>query len=186
LKQESLVQQVDVKVYYLEMLAAPAPARTAAPLSTRTPATPDPSQDVTILHVQTPSIPYYRFLYHAVGGDYHWRTRRMMSDEQLAKVIHVATNEVHVLHIDGSPAGFAELERGQSDEVELVQFGLMRDYIGRGLGKWFLQWAIDRVWSYRPNRFWLHTCSLDHPVALSNYQRAGFTLYKEETIQREL
>jgi len=110
----------------------------------------------------------------------------MMSDEQLANVIHVATNEVHVLHIDGSPAGFAELERGQSDEVELVQFGLMRDYIGRGLGKWFLQWAIDRVWSYRPHRFWLHTCSLDHPVALSNYQRAGFTLYKEETIQREL
>ena len=28
--------------------------------------------------------------------------------------------------------------------------------------------------------FWLHTCSNDHPNALSNYRKAGFEVFKEE------
>jgi len=88
--------------------------------------------------------------------------------------------------VDGKPAGFAELDRRQPNEIELVQFGLMPDYIGRGLGKWFLQWTIDKAWSYQPKRFWLHTCTLDHAAALPNYLRAGFTIFKQEAIRREL
>ena len=72
-----------------------------------------------------------------------------------------------------------------SDEVELVQFGLTPEFIGQGLGKWFLQWTIDRAWSYEPTRFWLHTCTKDHPAALPNYLKAGFTIYKE-TVKDEL
>jgi GNAT superfamily N-acetyltransferase len=93
---------------------------------------------------------------------------------------------MHVLHVDGTPAGFAELDRRQPDEVELVQFGLMAPFIGQGLGKWFLQWAIDKAWSYQPKRFWLHTCTLDHPAALPNYTKAGFVLSKQAMIRREL
>lgn len=88
--------------------------------------------------------------------------------------------------MDGSPAGFAELDRRRPGEVELVQFGLMGDFLGQGLGTWFLQWTIDRAWSYRPTRFWLHTCTLDHPAALSFYKKAGFAEYKREEIRREL
>jgi hypothetical protein len=49
------------------------------------------------------------------------------------------------------------------------------------LGRYFLQRAIDKAWSYAPRRFWLHTCTKDHPAALPNYLKAGFTIYKEET-----
>ena len=63
---------------------------------------------------------------------------------------------------------------------ELVQFGLMPEFIGQGLGRYFLQWTIDRAWNYRPRRFWLHTCTKDHPAALPNYFKAGFAIYKEE------
>jgi len=84
------------------------------------------------------------------------------------------------------PAGFAELDRRNKEDIELVQFGLMPEFIGRGLGWYFLQWIIDKAWSYQPRRFWLHTCTLDHPAALPNYQKAGFTIYKEETIQRDI
>jgi GNAT superfamily N-acetyltransferase len=87
--------------------------------------------------------------------------------------------------VDGVPAGFAELDRWEDDEIELVQFGLMPEFIGQGLGKYFLQWTIDRAWSYQPRRFWLHTCTLDHPRALPNYVAAGFAIYKEEVIERE-
>ena len=168
------MELVDVTVYYLEMLA---PSQRMVPA---------PRDGLTVLHAQTPSVPYYRFLYDSVGKDYHWLSRRKLADAELAAILHDPLNEVHVLHVDGSPAGFAELDRRQPDEVELVQFGLMPDFIGQGLGKWFLQWTIDKVWSYVPRRFWLHTCTLDHPAALPTYKKAGFVQFKEESIRREL
>jgi len=93
------------------------------------------------------------------------------------------SHEVHVLHVDGVPAGFAELDC-RTDEIELLQFGLMHEFIGQGLGKYFLQWTIDHAWSLSPRRLWLHTCTLDHPNALPNYQKAGFAICKEETKER--
>ena len=164
---------VDVTVYHLEMLKH----------SERS--VPSPRDGLAVLHVQAPSVPYYRFLYNAVGKDYHWLSRRKLSDAELAAVIQDPRNELHVLHVEGSPAGFAELDRRQPNEVELVQFGLISDFIGQGLGKWFLQWTIDKVRSYEPSRFWLHTCTLDHAAALPTYKKAGFVQFKEEAIRRE-
>jgi len=125
-------------------------------------------------------------LYSTVGKDYHWYSRGNLADDALAAILKNPLNEVHVLHIEGTPAGFAELDRRNPNDIELVQFGLMPGFIGHGLGKHFLQWTIDYVWSRRPKRFWLHTCTLDHPAALPNYLQAGFTLYKEETIERNI
>ncbi len=167
------MESVDITVYYLEMLAPT--QRTVPP----------PRDGLTVLHAQTPPVPYYRFLYDAVGSDYNWLSRRKLSDAELAAILGDPLDELHVLHVDGSPAGFAELVRRQVDEIELVQFGLMPAFIGQGLGKWFLQWTIDQAWSYQPRRFWLHTCTLDHPVALPTYQKAGFELFKQETFRRE-
>ncbi len=163
----------DVTVHYLEMHAAP--QRTV----------PAPRDGLTVLYARQPSVPYYRYLYDAVGKDYSWFNRKRLSDPELAAVITDPRDELHVLHVDGSPAGFAEFDRREDDEVEMVQFGLMRDFIGQGLGKWFLQWTIDRAWSYEPERFWLHTCTLDHPSALPVYKKAGFVQFKEETISRD-
>jgi GNAT superfamily N-acetyltransferase len=131
-------------------------------------------------------VPYYRSLYNAVGQDYSWLSRRKMTDEALAAILDDPRDELHVLHVDDSPAGFAELDRRQPDVIELVQFGLLPAFIGRGLGKWFLRWTIDKVWSYEPNRFWLHTCTLDHPAALPNYKQAGFAVTQQKVIRREL
>src|SRR4051794_13956965 len=114
---------VEVTVYYLEMLATshrPVPA---------------PRDGLTVLHVRSPTVPYYRSIYDAVGQDYHWLGRRKMSDDALAEVIGDPRDELHVLHVDGTPAGFAELDRRQGDEIELVQFGLMPEFIGQGLGR---------------------------------------------------
>lgn len=165
---------VDVTVYYLEMLSPP---RRSIPA---------PRDGLSVEHVPAPTVENYRNLYNAVGRDFHWLSRRKLSDEQLATVIQHPLNELHVLHVAGTPAGFAELDRRQPGEIELVQFGLTRAFIGQGLGKWFLQWTIDQAWSNQPRRFWLHTCTLDHPAALPNYLKAGFVLFKEKAIRREL
>ncbi|MDY0167616.1 MAG: GNAT family N-acetyltransferase [Thermoguttaceae bacterium] len=164
---------IDVTVYYLEMLA---------PLSQTVAA---PRNCPMVLYAQKPTVPYYRFLYNTVGQEYQWFGRRKLSDVELADIIGDPRNELYVLHVDGTPAGFAELDRRQPDEIELVQFGLMPEIIGQGFGKWFLQWIIDRAWSYQPRRIWLHTCTLDHPAALPLYNKAGFVQYRQEEIHRE-
>jgi GNAT superfamily N-acetyltransferase len=171
---EEHMGSVEFTVFYLEMLA-PSHRPVLAP-----------REGLTVAHVPSPSVPYYRSLYDAVGRDYHWLGRRKMSDEALAAIIGDPRDELHVLHVEGNPAGFAELDRSRPDEIELVQFGLMPEYIGQGLGRWFLRWTIDRAWGYGPRRFWLHTCTLDHHAALPNYLKAGFVLSRQETIRREL
>jgi GNAT superfamily N-acetyltransferase len=159
---------MDVTVTYLEMLSRPERV------------VPPPREGLLVLHARRPTVRYYRFLYDAVGGPWQWLSCRKLSDEELAAVLHDPRDEVHVLHVEGVPAGFAELDRRVAGEVELVQFGLMPEFIGQGLGKFFLQWAIDWAWGYGPRRLWLHTCTLDHPAALPNYLKAGFRIYKEE------
>jgi GNAT superfamily N-acetyltransferase len=170
---EPRVADLDVTVYYLEMRSVGAgPA--ALPVEGR-----------LVLHALRPSVDYYRYLYNAVGKDYNWLSRRDMADDELATIIQNPLVELHVLHMNGSPAGFAELDRREPGEIELKQFGLMPGFIGRGLGKWFLQWTVHKAWSYAPQRFWLHTCSLDHPAAMPNYEKAGFQLYQTEQIRRK-
>src|ERR1700726_2546462 len=142
-------------------------------------------EGLAVVHATRPSLAYYRFLYDAVGRDYDWTSRKKLSDPELAALLPDPRLEVHVLMADGLPAGFAELDRRIEGEIELVQFGLVPEFIGQGLGRYFLQWAIDRAWSYGPRRFWLHTCSLDHPAALPNYKKAGFEVYKEEMTAQE-
>lgn len=165
---------VDVKVYYLQMLTHA--RRELMP----------PREGLSVHHVKTPTVAYYRNLYNAVGKTYYWYSRGQLPDAELATILSHPLNEMHVLHVDGMAAGFAELDRRDPRDVELVQFGLTTDFIGQGLGKWFLQWTIDYVWSTQPRRFWLHTCTLDHPAALPNYLKAGFVLYKDVMTQREI
>jgi GNAT superfamily N-acetyltransferase len=164
----------DVKVSYLEMLAHP-PGEV-----------PPPRAGLSVVHARQPTVVFYRFLYNTVGQDYHWYSWAKLTDPELATVLANPRNEVHVLHVEGTPAGFVEFDRRRDEEVEIVQFGLMPEFIGQGLGKYLLRWAIDRAWSYGPRRVWLHTCTLDHPAALPNYQKAGFRVYREEIIQRQL
>jgi GNAT superfamily N-acetyltransferase len=159
---------VKVTITYLEMLARPQRV------------VPPPREGLAIVHAKKPPVAYYRFLYDAVGRDYDWTSRRRLSDAELAALLNDPRLEVHVLMADGVPAGFAELDRRTEGETELVQFGLLPGFVGQGLGRYFLQWAIDRAWGCGPRRFWLHTCTKDRPVALPNYLKADFTVYKEE------
>jgi GNAT superfamily N-acetyltransferase len=165
---------VEVKTSYLEMTAP------------RQEAVPPPRSGLVFLHAQRPTVAYYRFFYDAVGDQWHWRSRKKMTDAEILAILHDPRVEMHVMYCDGVPAGFAELDRRQSGQIEIVQFGLLADFIGKGLGKYFLHWTLNTAWSYRPQRVWLHTCSLDHPAALPNYLKAGFAVYREETAQEEI
>ncbi len=122
-----------------------------------------------------------RALYRDVGRDYHWRDRDALSDAELSAYLARPDVVVHVMRRGGEPLGFFELMRHDDGAVEIVLFGLLRSAQGQGLGKWMLTRAVDEAWSMGANRVWLHTCTLDSPVALPNYTARGFVPYRTET-----
>jgi ribosomal protein S18 acetylase RimI-like enzyme len=124
----------------------------------------------------------YRQLYAGVGRDYHWRDRLTWSDERLRAHLESPGIEIWVLREGSSPLGFFELARQDDGSVEIAYFGLMPDGIGRGLGRALLTSAADAAWNLDPvpPRVWLHTCTLDHPSALSNYLARGFRVTRTE------
>jgi hypothetical protein len=91
---------------------------------------PPPREGLSVVHPKNPTVAYYRFLYDAVGRDYDWTSRKKLSDAELAALLADPRLEVQVLLVEGVPAGFAELDRRIEEEIELVQFGLVPEFIG--------------------------------------------------------
>jgi len=77
-------------------------------------------------------------------------------------------------------AGIAELDFRKEGVCNLAYFGLMPEYVGRGLGFFFLAQAVEMAWSRPIQRFTVNTCTLDHRRALPLYQRVGFVPYSRE------
>lgn len=134
----------------------------------------DLPQGVQVVRATSPTVAYYRFLYHEVGDQWVWTDRKRLEDAALAKLIQDPRIEIDVLWVDGVPAGFAELDFRKSPLMQLAYFGLMAPFIGRGLGRLFLTWTIDRAWQRAISKLTVHTCTLDHPNALQNYKNRGF------------
>jgi GNAT superfamily N-acetyltransferase len=127
-----------------------------------------------------PTVSFYRFLYNTIGEAWLWGDRRKLADEAIAAIVQDPRVELHVLYAAGVPAGYAELDGRVAGEVELGYFGIMPEFIGQKLGPYLLSFAVHEAWRRGPRRVWVHTCSLDHPSALSMYERAGFRQFKRE------
>lgn len=160
------------KTTYLEMFAPP--ATEVAP----------PRAEVQVRRLFSPSVEEYRALYRGVGSQLNWVDRLVMPDEELRDILSDERVEVHLLEVANEPAGYAELDRRTPGQIELAYFGLFPQFVGQGLGKFFLIWTIQQAWSYQPERVWVHTCDLDHPAALPNYLRAGFKIYDDRVIEQ--
>jgi GNAT superfamily N-acetyltransferase len=138
---------------------------------------------IALMRAESPTVSFYRYLYDTIGEEWLWWERRALDDEALAAIIHDPEVEIFVLYYDGVPAGYIELDLRIAGEIEIAYFGLIPEFIGRGLGAYLLGWALDEAWQREPERVWLHTCNFDHPKAIAVYQRVGFTPYKQETTQ---
>jgi ribosomal protein S18 acetylase RimI-like enzyme len=133
-----------------------------------------------VIQAQIPCPELNRFFYTAVGGDWYWIDRLPWTYEQWRAYVARPELETWVAYRAGTPAGYFELEMQPAANVEIVYFGVLPQFIGRGIGGRLLTAAIERAWQRKAARVWLHTCSLDHPGALANYRARGFRLFKEE------
>lgn len=162
--------QDSVTTWYLQM-RAPAQLRRAR--------VPEPQP--LLLRAIEPLPMLNRFLYTAVGGHWHWRDRLGWNYARWMEWLDRPELQTWVLYQHGTPAGYIELEKQTDGAVEIAYFGVMREFLGQGLGGHLLTLGIDQAWATGARRVWVHTCSLDGPAALANYEARGMQRYKDET-----
>ncbi|HLG15715.1 MAG TPA: GNAT family N-acetyltransferase [Blastocatellia bacterium] len=135
---------------------------------------------VRIEHLANCPPSFFRYLYREVGRAYHWVDRLSWTDEVIRAYLATPGVTLWVMYCDGAPAGYFELAKGDDDSTEIAYFGLLPEFIGRGLGKYLLSFAVERAFADGARRVWLHTCTLDDPAAMPNYLKRGFKPFKEE------
>ncbi len=136
------------------------------------------------LHVVEAIVKQYqfnRFLYELVGAPWAWTDKLQWSDGEWRSYAENANLRTWVAYSRGSPAGYFELQQQDLGDVEIVYLGLADTFIGCGFGAYLLTQAVRSAWAWRgTKRVWVHTCTLDHPAALHNYQARGFRIYKKD------
>lgn len=172
----------EVITYYLEM-TGPDQLRPARP----------PADPFTVGRAELPFPALNRFFYAEVGRSYTWTNRLGWTDEEWLAWLGRPHTQTWIGYVRGTPAGYFELDKqadmrngqevgssGGGEAVELVYFGLLPPFVGRGVGGALLTEAVRRAWALGGQRVWVHTCSLDHPAALPNYQKRGFRIYDQK------
>ncbi|MTH98427.1 GNAT family N-acetyltransferase [Roseibium sp. RKSG952] len=154
-------------VTYLQMLEKPAGHKV-----------PD-REDVRLERWHVPDPEAYLSLFKAIGEDWLWFGRLVLSRDELVATLHEPTREVYAALQGGKPVGLLELDYSDAGQPEIAYFGITPEKTGSGLGRWLMAHAIAIAWS-KPEtaRLWLHTCTGDSPQALGFYQHCGFVPYK--------
>lgn len=127
------------------------------------------------------SVELFRLLYREVGKNYFWTDRLPWSDEQITAYLEQPEVSLWLMTYDDDIAGYFELKKEADGSTEVAYFGLMPQFIGRGLGKHLLTSAVEQAWADGARRVWLHTCTDDDPAALPNYLKRGFQPFRTET-----
>lgn len=156
-------------VTHLEM-RAPAPARPGKL-----------AQGARLEQNHAPTLEWYRDLFTRVAGhDWLWFSRLLMADDEVSAIIADPGVEIIALVVNGRPEGLLELDFRQKNACELAFFGVSAALIGTGAGRYMMNEAIRRAWEKPIDRFHVHTCTLDHPGALSFYRRSGFVPVRQQ------
>jgi len=153
-----------------------------------------PPHAVDVVRAELPSPAFNRFLFTAVGGDWHWTSRMDWTFDRWSEYLNRPGVETWVAWQQGTPAGYVELDAQPDGVVEIAFFGLLADFIGRGIGGHLLTVGTARAWDLASRwpqrdatrRVWVHTCNLDGPHALANYQARGFRIYQETDKDEEV
>jgi len=130
-----------------------------------------------------PDFQLNKFFYKQVGKKHRWIDRLSWPDEKWINYISNKNLETYIICESEELAGFFELlHNPELQETEISYFGLLEEYIGKGIGGYALSEAIRKSFEKKIRRVWLHTCTLDHPNALKNYIARGMTVFKREKI----
>ena len=130
-----------------------------------------------------PDFQLNKFFYKQVGKKHRWIDRLSWTDEKWINFISNRNLDTYVISESEDLIGFFELLYNPDlNETEISYFGLLEEYIGKGIGGYALSEAIKKAFEKNIKRVWLHTCTLDHPNALKNYIARGMRVFRKENI----
>ena len=125
-----------------------------------------------------------KFFYKSIGQKHQWIDRLIWSETQWINYVSNSKVKTYIFKYKKDLAGFFELIfHSEKNEIELAYFGLLEEYQNKKLGSYLLSQAIKKSFSKNIDRFWVHTCSLDHKNALNNYIARGMKTFKTEKIK---
>lgn len=160
----------EVTTYYLEM-------KSASSLQSK-----KASNGFQVRECMIKQFQFNKFLYLLVGETWEWVDKQTWTDDEWQAFAENDNLRTWVGYYQGAPAGYYELQQQSNGDVEIAYFGLAPKFIGRGFGGYLLSHAIESAWKWEgTRRVWVHTCTLDHPNALSNYKARGMKVYRVET-----
>lgn len=157
-------------IYYLQLLPEQPILNPAAPQPV----------NVQLVECATDSWEVNQFLYSYVGRHWQWHDKQHWDEAQWQSYVSDKQLRTWMLLYQGTPAGYFELYQHSDASVEIAYFGLAKAFIDKKLGGWLLVQALQIARAWAGSRVWVHTCDLDHPAALHNYQARGMRLYKTE------
>jgi GNAT superfamily N-acetyltransferase len=139
---------------------------------------PPPDRSFRLERWRDADLAAYRSLFTAIGENWLWYSRLVMPDHELLRLFGDPRIEIYRLFEQDSIVGMLELDFSGRNDCELSFLGLMPEAIGKGAGRFLMCEAIRLAWAKPIERFWVHTCTFDHPAALAFYRRSGFTPFQ--------
>ena len=107
-----------------------------------------------------PDFQLNKFFYKQVGKKHRWIDRLSWSDGKWINYISNKNLETYIISESKELAGFFELlYNPELKETEISYFGLLEEYIGKGIGGYALSVAIKKSFEKNIKRVWLHTCT---------------------------
>ena len=144
----------------------------------------EPNEDYSLNLLEPINFQLNKFFYKNIGKKHKWIDRLVWADTKWIDYVSNKNVKTYVFKFKDDLAGFFELiSYGEKKEVEIAYFGLLEEFQNKNLGSYLLSQAIQRSFKGSIDRVWLHTCSLDHKNALSNYIARGMKIFKTETIR---
>ena len=146
--------------------------------------TDSPNQDLTLEKVNPPNIELNKFFYKNIGKNHRWVDRLAWDNLKWISYLENKNVNTYTLKLNNDLVGYFETIHDLSTKsIEIAYFGILDDYIGNKFGGYLLSEAIKICFQLKPQKVWVHTCSLDHKHALSNYLNRGLKIFKQETIK---
>ena len=148
----------------------------------------EPNGDYSLKLLESINFQLNKFFYKNIGKKHKWIDRLVWTDAQWIDYVSNKNVKTYVFKFKDDLAGFFELiSHNEKKEIEIAYFGLLEEFQNKKLGSYLLSQAIQKsfIESFNKsiNRVWVHTCSLDHKNALSNYIARGMKIFKTETIK---
>lgn len=153
---------------------------TSLEMTARPPVKADPpgTEPLSLEPIGPDDVERYLAIYRGLGERWMWFSRLVKPVSELRAILADPAVLVFALRHEGRDVGLLELDFRVAGEGELAFFGLDDSVIGMGAGRWLMNRALELAWERPIQRFWVHTCTLDHPSAPDFYRRSGFTAFR--------